>query len=306
MAERFRELTGRNLNQQLAMLVEGRVFAAPRIRGEISSRAVMTGRFSGAQLRRIQAAFTGLVDVAQPQQKASDAAGDGPTASGAETRLRDAALAAQSRNNLKQIAIALHNFHDVHGKFPGSTNRREGSHPRAQGEVQPFSWRVAIPPFIGQNQLFEDYRFDQPWDDPDNIKLLERMPEIYRSPLATPERAETPAGHTHYQGLVGPRTALGDADGQRMRTFTDGTSNTVLIVESLAAVPWTKPEDIPFESLDDARRVKPFPDQPLQFITADGAARVMDPVDYAKLGKMITRDGGEVIPDSWPDESARK
>src|SRR5690606_11232700 len=191
------------------------------------------------------------------------------------------------------IGIAMQNFHDSYRKLPGSSNVREGGLRPSSGEFHPFSWRVAILPFVENNELFEAYRFDQPWDGPDNLKLLERMPEVYRSPFASAEFVEVPQGHTLYQGLVGPQTALGPSDGEVFQTFTDGTSKTLLIVESLAAVPWTKPEDLPYQSAEDARRIQPLLGQPLSFVTADATPHFMDPVDYDRLTKLITRNGGE-------------
>lgn len=223
------------------------------------------------------------------------ASGDSPEAGAAALKIRDAAYRTQTQHNLKQIGVAMHNFHDSYRKLPGSSNVREGGLRPSSGEFHPFSWRVAILPFVENNELFEAYRFDQPWDGPDNLKLLERMPEVYRSPFASAEFVEVPQGHTLYQGLVGPQTALGPGHGEIFQTFTDGTSKTLLIVESLAAVPWTKPEDLPYSSAEDARRIQPLLGQPLNFVTADAVPRFMDPVDYDRLTKLITRNGGEPV-----------
>ena len=223
------------------------------------------------------------------------ATGDDPEADAAALKIRAAADRAQTQHNLKQIGMAMQNFHDSYRKLPGSSNVREGGLRPSSGEIHPFSWRVAILPFVENVELFEAYRFDQPWDGPDNLKLLERMPEVYRSPFASAEFVEVPQGHTLYQGLVGPQTALGPGHGEVFWTFTDGTSNTLLIVESLAAVPWTKPEDLTYQSAEDARRIQPLLGQPLSFVTADAAPHFMDPIDYDRLAKLITRNGGEPV-----------
>ena len=90
-------------------------------------------------------------------------------------------------------------------------------------------------------------------------------------------------------------SALGQSVGNPFSAFLDGTSNTLLVVQSQASVPWTKPEDLPYETAEDAKRAKPFPGQPLRFLGADGALYSMDPVDWEELAKWITRDGGEVV-----------
>jgi len=200
-----------------------------------------------------------------------------------------------SAANLKQIGLAFHNFHDMHGNLPGSSNESEGAGNVADGQkIYPFSWRVALLPYLREDELYKQYRFDEPWDSEHNQTLLSKMPRVYQSPyidLVEPQ----PVGYTHYQGLVGPQTALGDSDGESFHTFTDGTSPTLLIVESQASVPWTQPQDLRFEKPEDAQRIKPFEDQPLNFLTADAATHSMDPVDYEKLAKLITRNGGESV-----------
>lgn len=200
-----------------------------------------------------------------------------------------------SAANLKQIGLAFHNFHDLHKKLPGSANESEGARGVTDGQkIYPFSWRVALLPHLGQEALYQQYRFDEPWDSEHNQTLLSKMPQVYQSPSINPLEPQ-PVGYTHYQGLVGPQTALGDRDGESFHTFTDGTSPTLLIVESQASVPWTQPQDLRFEKPEDAQRLKPFAGQPLNFLTADGAAHSMDPVDYEKLAKLITRNGGEPV-----------
>ena len=111
------------------------------------------------------------------------------------------------------------------------------------------------------------------------------MPQIYRSPFAP---AEQPSGHTNYQGFVTGASALGKDDGLPFREVRDGTSNTLLLVETKNAVPWTKPQDIEGEA-------EYFDDHPLIYLTCDGSVRTMDPIDKEKLAKMITRDGREVV-----------
>ncbi len=110
-----------------------------------------------------------------------------------------------------------------------------------------LSWRVAILPFIEQDNLYNEFHLDEPWDSPHNIALLPRMPKVYRSPdRAVAVQAE--AHSTFYQGFVGPRTGFGSVQGLKYpQDFPDGTSNTILVVEARSAVPWSKPEDIAYD-----------------------------------------------------------
>ncbi|QEG38318.1 Serine/threonine-protein kinase PknF [Roseimaritima ulvae] len=197
----------------------------------------------------------------------------------------------QTKNNLKRIGLGFHNFHDVFKKFPGSRNILEGGRSPRQGKTNPpFSWRVAILPFVEQNKLYEQYRFDEPWDSEHNSKLLDKMPDVYRSPFAPADR---PSSHTHYLGFATEKGVLGTEYGTRLRDILDGTSNTVLLVESQSSVPWTKPQDV-----GDDLEIQFVDGQPLVTLMADGAVRTFDPSkqsDRENFRKAITRNGIEVI-----------
>ena len=197
---------------------------------------------------------------------------------------RAAARTSGAVNNLRILGLGFINFHDTFGKFPASSNRLEGARRRGGEPIQPFSWRVAILPFIEQNQMYEQYRFDEPWDSEHNLTLLPKMPDVYRSPLAGDDQ---PTGETNYQGFVGPRTALGPDEGISFAQITDGTANTLVVVETSATVPWTKPQDLAFEKPEDARQAVPFDGQPLHYLTADGVFHSMDPTDWEELAKLI-------------------
>lgn len=192
----------------------------------------------------------------------------------------------QTQRSLKELGIAFHNFNSSYNKFPGSKNNVDGARDFNGATPYPFSWRIAILPFVDQQELYEQYRFDQPWDSEENSKLLVKMPDVFRSPNS-PEL--TSKGHTHIMGFATESGALGTGTGQQMRDFTDGTSNTLLLIETSKSVPWTKPED-----LTDTK-VEGFTGMPLHYLLADGSPRMMNPIDAALLQKLITRDGGERI-----------
>ncbi len=193
----------------------------------------------------------------------------------------------QSTNQLKQMGIAFHNFASAYRKFPASASMaREGAiGVNDESELKPFSWRVAILPFIEQQELFEQYRFDEPWDSEANSKLLAKMPSVYRRPDASEDQ---PVGHANYQGIANGASALGIDDGVKFKDIRDGTSNTLLILETKSSVPWTKPQDL--SELPEFAG-----DAVLRYLMADGAVRTMAPVDEEKLKALITRDGGERI-----------
>ncbi|MCA9050974.1 MAG: DUF1559 domain-containing protein, partial [Planctomycetaceae bacterium] len=149
---------------------------------------------------------------------------------------RTAARRAGSRNNLKQIAVALHNFHTTYNRFPHSVGRSDS------GEEW-LSWRVHLLPFLGQQELYAKFALEEPWDSPTNRPLVEQIPQVYMPPDGDVEN-----GKTTYLLPVGPGTAFEGTWGVHMKEFQDGTSNTILVVEAAPdrAVYWTQPGDYEF------------------------------------------------------------
>ena len=198
----------------------------------------------------------------------------------------------RSKLNLKTIGLAFHNFHDAYKMFPASSGTtvsvkdRDRDHP-------PHSWRVAILPFIGELKLYEEYRLNEPWDSEHNKQLLHKMPKTYRHPSA-PDGTTTRS----YIGVVGERAALGKTTGRRMRDMTDGTSNTLLVLEVKTSIPWTKPEDLTMGTgngfLEDVE-IPGLDSERLLYGMADGSVREMKPIDMEELRKLITIDGGETV-----------
>ncbi|HUG89295.1 MAG TPA: DUF1559 domain-containing protein, partial [Planctomycetaceae bacterium] len=204
---------------------------------------------------------------------------------------RAAARRTMSRNNLHQIGIAFHNYHDVYNRFPPAVLYGP------DGKT-PHTWRVAILPFIDQARLYEQYRFDEPWDSPHNKQILEQMPATYRHP-------DAPAGSTHssYFGLVGEETiftgkqATRNEAGVPIREILDGTSNTLMVVEAQRDIPWTKPEDIPV--FDPDKRLPAlggYTPGGFQALFCDGATRfISEMIDAAVLKALLTCAGGEPV-----------
>ena len=107
------------------------------------------------------------------------------------------------------------------------------------------SWRVLLLPYIEQEGLYKQFRLDEPWDSPHNLTLLPKMPGAY----APPGKAGlVPAHHTVCHVFVGKGAAFEGKEGLRVpEDFPDGSFNTFLVVEAGEPVPWTKPEDLPFD-----------------------------------------------------------
>jgi beta-lactamase regulating signal transducer with metallopeptidase domain len=106
-----------------------------------------------------------------------------------------AASRAQATNNLKQLGLAMHNYHAVHKRLPGAVMT-------AMDGKTKYSWRVALLPYLDQKKLYDAYNFEEPWDSPDNLKIHDAMPDMFRHP-SEPEGATTGS----YYALVGEQTA---------------------------------------------------------------------------------------------------
>jgi prepilin-type processing-associated H-X9-DG protein len=149
--------------------------------------------------------------------------------------VREADHRSRCISNLKQIGLAMHNYHSAHGCFPAAAIIGADGTPL-------LSWRVALLPYLEREALFRKFKLDEPWDGPHNKPLLAEMPPVF----ACPSDPASPATTTHYQGIVGPGALFDGKAGVRIADITDGTSNTLAAVEAKAAVPWTQPADLPF------------------------------------------------------------
>jgi hypothetical protein len=215
------------------------------------------------------------------------------------SRIRESANRMKSSNNLKQTALAVHNFESANGYFPSNTYTADGK--------PLLSWRVHILPHFGDaslTALHARFKLDEPWDGPNNKLLLDQMPPAYQVPNATPSPRLT-----HYRGFSSPGAAFTykhvqgrtPAVNERlgMVNFFDQTSNTLLAVEAADPIEWTKPDDL------DASPGKAFPrlgTTPRYFLAcmADGSVKTLRPdLPETTLRALVTFAGGEALPADW-------
>jgi hypothetical protein len=199
---------------------------------------------------------------------------------------REAARRAQSLNNLKQIALAMHLHQDRNKTFPPRASFDDDGNPL-------LSWRVHLLPYLNQEALYHQFHLDEPWDSEHNRQLIDRMPDIYRNPTAGPS-----SSRTSYLLPTGPGSIFEGTEGTSITKIRDGTSNTILVLEvnEEASVIWTKPEDYVYS-----------PDMPLAGLgrahatgfcaaMADGSVRFfaasVDPDLFLLLLKMA--DGNQI------------
>jgi hypothetical protein len=202
--------------------------------------------------------------------------------------MRASAARASSMNNLKQIALAMHIYHDVYRKFPAAATLSKEGKPL-------LSWRVQILPYIEQMALYDQFKHDEPWDSEHNRQLIDKMPRVFLDP-ALPQLAKD--GKTTYVVPVGEKSPFGGKEGIFLAKITDGTSNTILAVDVAPenAVVWTKPDDWSFNPekpgaglLDGKRKgfLASFCDGSVRNISAD--------IDLSDLRRLVQMNDGEVL-----------
>ena len=120
------------------------------------------------------------------------------------------------RNQLKQVGLAFHQYHDVSSGFPRHDSDADGNHVG-------LSWRVHLLPYLDQKALYDEFHLEEAWDSEHNKSLIEKMPAEFGSP------GVSDIGKSAIHVFVGKGTAL-DAEKGSVRDFTDGTSNTILAI----------------------------------------------------------------------------
>jgi hypothetical protein len=195
----------------------------------------------------------------------------------------------QSKKNLKQIGLAMHSYHLTNKTLPPAY--------RADNSGKPLlSWRVLILPYLEQDALYREFHLDEPWDSDHNKKLIERMPAIYRSPGSK----ASPAMTDYLTVRFGPNTVFpGNKDGVSIQEITDGTSNTILVVEASdqKAVVWTKPDDFEYNESDPLAGLVDRSSAGFLAAFCDGSVRLIPAsVDKETLSRLILRNDGKPVP----------
>jgi len=205
---------------------------------------------------------------------------------------QSAARRSQCSNNLKQIGLAMHNYHDTYACFPPAYIADENGQPM-------HSWRVLLLPYMEQQSLYDQYNFDEPWDSPENLALGSMMPDVYRCP------SDTLSGpsETSYAMIVGPGTISDGTKATKIREITDGTSNTLLVVEAAGSgINWLDPRDLDADQISflvndqvDGGIVSEHPDG-ANVLFCDGSVIFLHgSIDPGDVRAMSSISGGETV-----------
>jgi hypothetical protein len=158
------------------------------------------------------------------------------------TKVREAASRMNCANNLKQIGLALHNYHDSNGECP-----RAGMPNLELPTEKRLSWQVTILPYLECDPLYRELAREKSWDAEENhfAPVLVRRFRWYNCPAARPEPPPGAVVPTHYIGLAGlgedsaslpeGHSRAGFFGYERKLTLKDlprGTANTLMILET--------------------------------------------------------------------------
>ena len=181
----------------------------------------------------------------------------------------------QCKNNLKQFGLALRLYHERYGSLPpayvvGADGKRW------------HSWRALLLPFLEVPEVANKYRFDEPWDGPNNRLLWDQCPEMFRCPASDLQTTKT-----HFLAVVGPQTFWAIDRVDRMQGVKDRVSKTVTVIEVKDGVPWLAPVDLAAEDAislwtNDETVSKSHHANGRNVLMADGTVQFLSPATLSR------------------------
>ncbi len=219
---------------------------------------------------------------------------------------REAARRVQCAGNLKQIGFAFFKYHDEHKCLPPAYTVDENGKPL-------HSWRVLILPYLNDKKyhdLYKKIRLDEPWDSEYNRQFHSADIPIFRCPSSQwggiagrilPKLNTKKEGTCNYSVVIGPETAFPGKESVRFSDITDGTRNTILVVERPVPVCWMDPNnEIPFDTAAEGVGCNCLgigsyhSGGTAHYVCADGrVGTVSDVIDPKRLRAALTKSGGE-------------
>lgn len=207
-----------------------------------------------------------------------------------------------SMRNLEKIASALNAYAADHGQYPPAILRD------ASGKAL-HSWRVLLLPFLGEEDLYNEFRRDLPWDAVENTMVADLgCPSVYCHPNAQVMGLSNTSSYYLVTGvgtLFPPDRSLSPSDVQ------DDASQTMLVVEaapSISSDNWTQPIDLDFVLLrgdltsPGGNELGGWVDGGVAVATVDGRAHFIDDSTPPLVVRaLITPRGNEILPDDTLD-----
>ena len=231
----------------------------------------------------------------------------------ATQQAREAARRTQCRNNLKQIGLALHNYHDAYGQFPPAAIG-----PHDVPLERQFSWLVALLPFLEQRALYNEIRLDLPWDHPRNAGVLQIAPNTLSCPSDPAPLTTEGYPKTSYVAVTGAdltsgpgelRGVIGFDRGLSVAEIIDGTSNTILVAEVADGGPWFAAGPSTARRIDDWIKNKTWSHHAGggNCLLTDGSVRFLSSsIELQVLRGLATARGGESMANNGDEAKAAR
>jgi len=144
---------------------------------------------------------------------------------------------AKCADNLATLARIMHDHVSEKRTYPPAAIYSKDGKPL-------LSWRVALLEHMGEDDLLKEFKTDEPWDSAHNKKLIKKMPKIYALPgVETKE-----PGMTFFQVFTGKGTIFEGKEGLKLTDHLKSGDSHFMIVEAGEPVPWTKPDDLAYDS----------------------------------------------------------
>lgn len=199
------------------------------------------------------------------------------------SKVREAAARANELNNLKQISVGMHNHASSTGRLPPAD--------------QKLAWRVHILPYIEQESVYRQFDLNSAWNQGRNQSLADIAIKTYQSPLD-----DSPVPQTHYRVFTGDGSAFDPVlmkQGGFPAYIKDGTSNTLMVIDTAETVPWPAPKEVVLQMGGQFPEFGHPKRSSILIATCDGSVRALDKksMDSAKIRALATAAGGEIIGD---------
>jgi type II secretory pathway pseudopilin PulG len=177
--------------------------------------------------------------------------------------LNDTAAEASCRGRLGQLALALEDYRQDHGTLPPAYVADKEGNPM-------HSWRVLLLPYLGEEELYKQYDFSEPWNGPHNRALAESGSAIAQKWFRCPKDVSSTTGWTNYVAVVGSGTLWPGIDTVNKQTYCNNSRQFLLTEIKSSGIHWMEPRDLSLEQASSGL-VSTSPHRgKVNFVTADG------------------------------------
>lgn len=214
----------------------------------------------------------------------------------AAQRVRQGRERLASIRNLEKIAAALNAYAADHGTYPAPaiTDRR--------GKPL-LSWRVLILPYLGEDDLYDQFNLSAAWDSDKNQTNTYRTPAVFRDP-----NSQGWGSDTAYHLVTGTGTLFPSTGPLGPKQVADGATKTLLVVEGRGASTWTEPVDIDAGATGGVINAASgvglggVSDGGMCVVTVDGRGHFLsEATPSMTVNALVTPRGGEPLPDDVLD-----